>query len=167
MGLNPTLLTVQFASILLGFGGALLACVLFVLIRRQQTRLRVSESEVRLAALVSSAGDAILMTDEQLRLVDVNGAAERLFGFPRAAAIGRPLEEFVAIEDRGRFRQTLAAFLRSDETSAMLSDDNELRALRHDGSTFTFEASTSKLRANATMSLALVVRDVTVRREAE
>jgi two-component system cell cycle sensor histidine kinase/response regulator CckA len=167
MGLNPTLPAVQFASILLGFGAGLLVCVLFVLFRRQQSRLRSSESEVRLAALVSSAADAILMTDDQLRLVDVNVAAERLFGFPREAAIGRPLEEFVVAEDRGRFRQTISAFLRSGETSAMLSDDEALRALRHDGSTFTFEASASKLRASATMSLALVVRDVTVRREAE
>jgi two-component system cell cycle sensor histidine kinase/response regulator CckA len=167
MGLNPTLLAVQVASILLELGSALLVWVLFVLIRRKEARLRTSESEVRLAALVSSAADAILMTDEQLRLVDVNGAAERLFGFPRDAAIGRPLEELVVAEDRGRFRQTLSAFLRSGETSAMLSDDEALRALRHDGSTFTFEASTSKLRANATVSLALVVRDVTVRREAE
>jgi PAS domain S-box-containing protein len=133
----------------------------------EEARLRISESEMRLASLVSSAADAILTTDEQLRLTDVNGAAERLFGFSRDGAIGRPLEELVAADDRGRFREGLAAFLRSGETSAMLPDHEEMRALRQDGTTFTFEASASKLRANATTALVLVVRDVTVRKEAE
>ena len=133
----------------------------------EEARLRISETEARLAALVSSAADAIVTTDEQLRLLDVNNAAERLFGFRRDSAVGRPLEDFVVPEDRSRLRDALAAFLSSGTATTMLPGDEELRALRQDGSAFTFEASTSKLRANATTSLALVVRDVTERREAE
>jgi PAS domain S-box-containing protein len=128
---------------------------------------RISESESRLAALVASVADAILTTDGDLRVLDMNAAAERLFGVTRGDAIGRSFSEFVAEADRARLRTTLADFLVSGEATTTLPGDDELHALRHDGSSFTFEASTSKLRAEATTSLALVVRDVTARREAE
>lgn len=133
----------------------------------EDARHRISDSETRLAALVASVADAILTTDEQLSVLDMNAAAERLFGVRREDAIGRSFAEFVVEGDRGRLRATLADFLVSGEATTMLPGDDELHALRRDGSTFTFEASTSKLRADATTSLALVVRDVTERREAE
>ncbi len=128
---------------------------------------RISESESRLAALVASVADAILTTDGHLRVLDMNAAAERLFGVKREDAIGCSFAEFVVEADRGRLRSTLSDFLVSGEATTMLPGDDELHALRRDGSSFTFEASTSKLRADATTSLALVVRDVTERREAE
>jgi len=128
---------------------------------------RISESESRLAALVASVADAILTTDSDLRVLDMNAAAERLFGVKREDAIGSSFAEFVVEADRGRLRTTLSDFLVSGDATTMLPGDDELHALRRDGSSFSFEASTSKLRADATTSLALVVRDVTERREAE
>jgi PAS domain S-box-containing protein len=133
----------------------------------EDARHRISDSETRLAALVASVADAILTTDGELRVLDMNAAAERLFGVRREAAIGCSFADFVVEPDRGRFRSALADFLVSGEATTMLPGDDELHALRQDGSSFTFEASTSKLRADATISLALVVRDVTARREAE
>ncbi len=133
----------------------------------EDARHRIAESETRLAALVASVADAILTTDDQLRVLDMNAAAERLFGIRREAAIGLSFADFVVESDRTALRATLADFLVSGEPTSMIAADEPLHALRQDGSTFTFEASTSKLRADATTSLALVVRDVTERREAE
>jgi PAS domain S-box-containing protein len=133
----------------------------------EDARHRISESESRLTALVASVADAILTTDDELRVQDMNAAAERLFGVKRQDAIGCSFSEFVVDADRGRLRAMLSDFLVSAEATTMLPGDDELHALRRDGSAFTFEASTSKLRADATTSLALVVRDVTERREAE
>ena len=146
---------------IVGLGYAMI--VLFM----EDARHRISDSETRLAALVASVADAILTTDGDLCVLDMNAAAERLFGVRREEAIGRSFAEFVADADRGRLRTTLADFLVSGDATTMLSGDDEFHALRRDGSAFTFEASTSKLRADATTSLALVVRDVTERREAE
>jgi PAS domain S-box-containing protein len=132
----------------------------------EDSRLRISESEARLAALIASVADAILTTDDQLRLADMNVAAERLFGVTREAAIGRPFTDFIAEPDRATLRASLSEFLASGEATMMLQGD-EVRALRADGSSFTIEASTSKLARQATTSLALVLRDVTERHEAE
>jgi PAS domain S-box-containing protein len=133
----------------------------------EDARHRISESETRLASLVASVADAILTTDDTLRVLDMNAAAERLFGVSRETAIGYSFADFVVESDRGTLRSRLADFLVSSDPSTMLPGDEALHALRPDGTSFTFEASTSKLRADATTSLALVVRDVTARREAE
>jgi PAS domain S-box-containing protein len=146
---------------IVGLGYAMM--VLFM----EDARHRISDSETRLATLVASVADAILTTDDQLNVLDMNAAAERLFGVRREAAIGASFADFVAERDRSRLRAMLAGFLASGDVTTMLPGDEELHALRRDGNSFTFEASTSKLRADATTSLVLVVRDVTERREAE
>jgi PAS domain S-box-containing protein len=138
-----------------------------VVLFMEDARLRISESEARLAALVSSAADPIITADGELRLLDANLAAERLLGIRRETAVGRPIGEFVAAGDRTRFQGALNSFLEGTTAFAALQADEELRAIRHDGALFTFEASASKVRANATTSLALVLRDVTERRELE
>jgi PAS domain S-box-containing protein len=133
----------------------------------EDARHTISDSEARLASLVASVADAILTTDDMLLVLDMNAAAERLFGVKREAAIGCSFADFVVESDRAALRKALGEFLVSGDASTMLPADEALRAIRPDGSSFTFEASTSKLRAGATTSLALVVRDVTARREAE
>lgn len=59
----------------------------------RQTRQRAREqarTRARLQAIVSTSLDAILVVDRHGRVRDYNGAAETLFGHPRAMAIGLP-----------------------------------------------------------------------------
>ncbi len=74
-------------------------------IKEQEQRLRESErrelelrhvatlreSEARMAEVVGSAMDAIIMFDEKQRITMFNAAAERLFHTPADQAIGRPI----------------------------------------------------------------------------
>jgi len=145
--------------VMLGYG----MIVLFM----EDARLRISESEARLAALVASAAEAIVTTDGEFRLLDANHAAERLFGVRRDAAVGRNLDEFVTGEHRSRLRASLESFLAGADATIALEGEDELRVVSQDGSRFTVEASASKLLANTTTSLALVMRDVTERRATE
>ncbi len=145
--------------VMLGYG----MIVLFM----EDARLRISESEARLAALVASAAEAIVTTDGDFRLLDANHAAERLFGVRRDAAVGHHLDEFVTGEHRSRLRASLESFLASADATIALEGEDELRIVSRDGARFTVEASASKLLANTTTSLALVMRDVTERRATE
>ncbi|MEA2246684.1 MAG: hypothetical protein QOH46_1213 [Solirubrobacteraceae bacterium] len=47
-------------------------------------------------AVLESAPDAIITLDEDARVVGVNAAAERIFGFERSHALGQPVSEIVA-----------------------------------------------------------------------
>src|SRR5690349_16874823 len=48
--------------------------------------------EARVGGILDSAMDGIITTDERQRIVQYNGAAGKLFGWPRRAVIGKPLD---------------------------------------------------------------------------
>ncbi|HVF78928.1 MAG TPA: SpoIIE family protein phosphatase [Solirubrobacteraceae bacterium] len=71
---------------------------------RQERALRSSERRTRL--IVDSARDGFISTDAQGRVLDINAAAERLLGRPRAEALGRPFQELgIPPEAHGKFIQ--------------------------------------------------------------
>ena len=75
------------------------------------------ESRLRLAAIVESSNDAILSTDMKRTILSWNAAAERIFGFTAAEAIGRPVTFFIpdVLQDEAEnFFQRLKAGERVD-----------------------------------------------------
>ncbi len=77
---------------------------------RQERALRSSERRTRL--IVDSARDGFISTDAQGRVLDVNGAAERLLGRSRADVVGRPFQELgIPPEEHERFEARRRALL--------------------------------------------------------
>ena len=58
------------------------------------------QREARLDAIIGNSSDAIYMVDEQLRIVGLNPAAEEVFGWSAAAAIGKPCAEVLNCSHR-------------------------------------------------------------------
>lgn len=70
--------------------------------RARQDRMRqVAASEARLTAIIAAAGEAIVTVDGAERVELVNAAAERVFGAPARALVGRPLADLLPADDRG------------------------------------------------------------------
>jgi len=64
---------------------------------RQQAERALRENEENLAITLHSIGDAVIATDREGRVMRMNPAAERLTGWDRAQADGRPLGEVFRI----------------------------------------------------------------------
>jgi PAS domain S-box-containing protein len=60
-------------------------------------------SDAYLAALLTVLPDPVISTDHEHRVLSWNRAAERIFGLPRAAALGRPLQQLVKSPDADAF----------------------------------------------------------------
>jgi two-component system cell cycle sensor histidine kinase/response regulator CckA len=110
--------------------------------RRAETELR--ESKERLAGIIDSAMDAIITIDSTQRLTLFNTAAERMFQYPAAKAIGQSLDRFIPLRFGG------AVF-----------------GLRADGEEFPVEASISQLESDGQRYYTVILRDITARRSAE
>jgi PAS domain S-box-containing protein len=130
-------------------------------------QVALEESEKRLAAIVDSAMDAIITVDEQQRIVLFNRAAEQLFRVGRHDAMDTELGRFLPERFRSAHHAHIEHFARTGVTSRRMGDVTTLWALRADGSEFPIEASISQAGMQGQRYFTVILRDITLRKQAE
>jgi PAS domain S-box-containing protein len=130
-------------------------------------RVALEESEARLAAIVDSAMDAIITVDERQNIVLFNRSAETLFRVSRHDAIGTPLERLLPERFRAAHRAHIEHFSRTGVTSRRMGDVTTLWGLRSDGAEFPIEASISQAGLPGQRYFTVILRDVSLRKQAE
>jgi two-component system sensor histidine kinase UhpB len=95
-------------------------------------------------AAAYEACDAIVAVDEQQRIVIFNAAAERMFGYSAAEALGSPLSRLIPPDRREAHARHLGDFDRSGRAEARMGERGFVTALRANGERFAAEASISR-----------------------
>src|SRR5918999_1259391 len=136
-----------------------------------QHRVRLSESEARMAEVVESAIDAIIMFDEEQRVTMFNAAAERVFGVSARDSLGRPIGELFPPEYRADFIDRVCAsapVVRPGRAHAHAIPQLEsATGVRASGETFPIECSVSCLELAEGKIFTIIARDITDRVRAE
>lgn len=132
-------------------------------LHKSQERLRVDES--RLSGMFNSAMDGIITVDEELSIVYINPAAEKMFGYKAAALVGTSARLLVPESHR----RLCARLIRNLAVSGALNRfvDGPVEGVRADGSIFPVEATISKVDVQGIQHFTLVIRDVSERKIAE
>lgn len=130
----------------------------------RQAEQTLRESEERLAGIVASAMDAIIVVNDKQRIVLINRAAEKMFGCQEIDVIGKPIERFIPTVFRPEYSAYLRRFATSDDTRLITG---ALSGLRANGDTFPIEGSISHVVTKGKELFTLVIRDITERRRAE
>lgn len=116
--------------------------------------------------LIEDAPTGVVMVDAKGSIVLVNQELERMFGHPRSALIGRPIEVLIPERYQQGHVQLRANYLAKPERRPM-GAGRELYGRRADGSEFPVEIGLKGIVGpQGTMALASVV-DVSARHEAE
>jgi PAS domain S-box-containing protein len=126
-------------------------------------RARLLAQEARLAQIVSTAMDAILVLDGQRRITLFNVAAERMFGRENRSVLGRPTNDLFP---DGALDGVLAAMAGAERAGAG-SELHALTGARSNGERFPLEVSVSCLDVNGQRSYTLIARDMTERQRTE
>jgi two-component system sensor histidine kinase/response regulator len=125
------------------------------------------ESEGRLAAVITSAMDAIITIDSQQRILMFNAAAMKIFRCSEAVALGQSIERFIP----RRFHAVHAAHIRefgqTGITNRATGQLDALWAVRADGEEFQIEASISQAEIAGQKMFTVILRDVSERKQAE
>jgi PAS domain S-box-containing protein len=134
---------------------------LAVAIRNSRLYGEVTETKQSLEQLIRSAGDAIISVDSEGKIQGWNPAAERVFGWNAAKAIGRPLTDLLPEEPYRAARATLSR--------ERLSSAFEVSLKREDGRRLNLAVTLSSLtgREGGLEGLLAIVRDTTAQRELE
>lgn len=149
-------LLVNVKAVDIGEGTTLITCR--DVTERMRAERELEAERQRLQAIFDNALDAIVLTDNETRYVDVNPAACDLLGYPRSELIGRSFLEFVPVERRAEVESIMAELYRGQQRG-------EYRLARPDGSQRDTEFLTS---GNILPGLHLtIMRDITPRKMAE
>lgn len=124
-------------------------------------------SEEVFAQILAISADAIVSVDDSHRIVLFNQGAERIFGWPAAEVLGRPLDVLIPGAFVEIHRKHLAGFAAGDVTARRMGERGEVTGLRRNGEVFPAEASISKLRVGDRQLFTAVMRDISERRRAE
>ena len=144
------------------------ACIVVAAREVRVADQRTRASQARLAAIVDSAMDAIITVDEAQKIVLFNRTAEKLFRCARGDALGAPLERFIPSRFRTAHRGHIEQFGRTGVTSRRMGDVTTLWALRADPEEeFPIEASISQAAEGGKRYFTVILRDITLRKQAE
>jgi PAS domain S-box-containing protein len=121
----------------------------------------------RLAGIVRTAKDAIVVVDGRLRIVVFNAAAERMFGLPAHAAIGGSLDRVLTADGDGGLAESLDRARADADDRRQSYGLRNYRGLRGNGESFRCEASIATHGIDGHREYTLIVRDISEREPSE
>jgi PAS domain S-box-containing protein len=126
--------------------------------------LRRSEATAR--AVLQSATEGILLIDTSGRIILVNPAAERMFGYDPDELLGQPLEVLLPDRIHDTHRDHRARYFAAPRVRPM-GTGLALAGRRKDGTEFPVEISLSYVQAAEGMSAMALITDITERKRVE
>jgi PAS domain S-box-containing protein len=135
-------------------------------IKRLIEREQVSRAESRFRKLLEAAPDAIFEVDTQGKIILLNQAAEKMFGYDREELLGFNVDTLVPAAMRGAHGKHRSSYTNEPQTRPM-GTGLELKAQRRDGSLFPVEISLSPNRTEEGLRVIALVRDISERKHAE
>ena len=141
--------------------------VLMDITQRKQGEEALRGSETRLRTITDSAQDAILMMNPEGGISYWNPAAQRIFGYTSAEAIGQNLHSFLVPP---RYHEAhLSALPKFEQTGqgSAVGKTTDLEGRRKDGQEVSVRLSLSAIQMEGRWHAVGILRDVTERKRAE
>jgi PAS domain S-box-containing protein len=136
-------------------------------LRRLRAEQALQEREVELRSLVDGAMDGIVVLDENFRIVRLNPAARSVFGLSAEGGTGDSLWSYLASESRAKLNLLIRQVDTFPEGKRFMWIPDGLQALGPGRRPFKAEATISRYETQGQRHLALILRNVSDRIEAE
>lgn len=168
---NSTVSSAGIDPTILGYLVALAAFFLLILAfnsvyMKRKMMVQSSEADTKFQALIESAHDAIIVTDEQNIIVQWNSGAERLFGHEREWIIGQPIFTVVPPQIHATYQTAVSTFL-SLKDHSNFTRMIETLALDKKQREFPIEVSIGTWTIGDGRYISYIVRDITDRKQEE
>lgn len=116
--------------------------------------------------LVDASPDAIVLIDDERKIVEMNQSAEEMFGYGKIELIGHEIEKLVPPRHRRVHRASHDAYFQQPSVRRMGSD-LQLFAVRKDGTEFPVEVGLVPLFSGRSLQIGATIRDISERKKNE
>lgn len=137
-----------------------------LVLRMNRVEHALSAKEEQFRRVVHTAPDGIVLADGDGKIVSWNAAAGRLFGYTEGEVLGQPLTTIMPIRYREDHQRGLDR-VKATGVSTLTGKTIEAYGLKSDGCEFPIELSLSTWRSGDQMFSCGIIRDITLRKEAE
>ncbi len=149
-----------------GFSLGIIVFSVFAVLHVKKLNTSVKAYQLQTQALFENAAEGIFLTNSQGKIVLVNAAAHKLFGYHQGELLGQHIE--VLIPDKFRHSHTgHRATYYKQPSSRYVLDRKDLSARKKDGTEFPAEVGLSFYRQDNEMYVISFVLDVTERKLAQ
>jgi anti-anti-sigma factor len=132
----------------------------------RKERAERSRAETWFQQLLAASPDALVVANDQGRIVLANEAAERLLGYARDELTGQPVELLVPLSLRERHQAHRDRYHASPHVRLM-GTGVELVARRKDGTEFPAEIALGPMQSAEGLFVFSAIRDITARKRAQ
>lgn len=133
---------------------------------RKQAEVALAASEQRLRMLIEASPYGVLLVGGDGKIQLVNNECEAMFGYPREALVGRPLDCLIPEYHRVSHATHLERFM-ADPRPRPMGEAKNLHGRRRDGGVFPVEISLSPIQAEGGVAVLASISDITARKGAE
>ncbi|WP_282783668.1 PAS domain S-box protein [Phaeodactylibacter xiamenensis] len=124
------------------------------------------EAALQLEAIIQSATDGIISIDARGRMVLVNQAAAKLFGYSKAEMLGQSINMLMPAHHAQQHDNYIARYMKTGEAQ-IIGIGREVMAQRKDGSQFPIRLSISEVEMGERRLFTGIVHDLTQQKTAE
>ena len=133
--------------------------------KKVEEQIRVGQRRTR--AILETALDCIITTDNQGLILEFNPAAEKAFGYARSQVIGKPIAELIIPpEYREKHHAGMKRYLATGIAN-VLGRRLELPAMRSDGSIFPAEIYITAIEGEGLRTFTANLRDISDRKRTD
>ncbi len=136
--------------------------------RARHRALEESLVRARLASIISTSLDAVLVVGQDGRIIDFNGAAETVFGYSRSEAVGALMQDLIIPDHlKAAHEAGMNRYLETGQRRVIGKGRVKLDARRKNGDIFPAELSISTAESEAGKVFVSFARDISHRVAAE
>lgn len=130
---------------------------------RRLAEIASQQQQARLEGIVDSAMDGIITVGEDQRVLLINAAAERMFGWAAQDVLGERIERFMPERFRASHEGNVLDFGHTGVAARAMGRFGPISGLRANGEEFPIEASISQIQVDGQVLYTVTCRDVTER----
>ncbi len=163
--ISQTLLRIAVLTLVLILALLVMVGVLLRLVRlRERSAREYRLTRDRMRTIIATSLDAVIVTDLSGRVIEYNGAAERIFGYRRDQALGQDMASLIIPDEmRPAHDAGMHRFRTTGHRKMLNSGVVQLDAKRQDGTTFPVDLSLTAAQTADGEILVGFIRDISDR----